>query len=453
VVLMNYKEQVKFLRERDSGFAGAVELLKSLRRSSSVVVFSHHDVDGIASAFILQRLCRRLGAKVVVKLPEGFRLLAEELETAVRGTVDLLLISDKGTFASYDDFFRKAENVLILDHHPLDGRPTRCTVFNPAPEYPVGTATALLCHMLATQLGPTDEHDDLVALIGCRGDAVFDPVENRCDDFARPFVERARQLFPRLFRTRLGCPTMYDLVDRRRTALVNQITEAAYAGTLAHYYEAETRGGAYGPELVFTFLNDLARRGENPAEFRSLDDVLGKLPAGAIISRTLQRFYLDWELLSGRVQSPVFLGEVQGVGVYLAFAKEAPSMQSAPFPAILPHVAATQLEPLKRAFGHEETAIIVFCPKEIGVQVSMRGGGGVINCGQFCSRLAERLRRLFPPGTGIEGGGHVAAAEFFAGKSVPIYAVMRELLWMAEELFQQGSGSSGGQEPSVKVME
>ncbi|MEM4187944.1 MAG: DHH family phosphoesterase, partial [Candidatus Hadarchaeum sp.] len=225
---MNYREQLQLLQERDSGFAKAVELIKELsrQRELKVINFSHHDLDGVASAFLLRRMFLQLGAKVAVKMPERFRLLEEDLGFVSKGKFDLLVISDKGTFASYGDFSEKVENILIIDHHTTHGNPKGAVVFNPSVERHVPTSASLMCHMLATQLSPTDEFDDFVALIGCRADFTFDPVERRCAEFVQPFVERSMRMFPQLFKTRLGDPTMYDLVDRRRTALINQIAEA-----------------------------------------------------------------------------------------------------------------------------------------------------------------------------------------------------------------------------------
>ncbi|MFH1821423.1 MAG: DHH family phosphoesterase [Methanobacteriota archaeon] len=441
---MYYDEQVRFLFEADSGFASAVKLLEKLgqRKRLRILHFSHHDTDGIASAFIMQRLLRhRFGAEVVVKMPIQFRLSEGDLVEALKGKVDfdLLLLTDKGTFSYYDDFFGKVGNVLIIDHHMLDGRPQKCTVFNPSSERSVPTAASLLCHMIATKFGSTSDHDDFVALMGCRGDFALDPVEKTCAEFARPFIERSMKKFPHFFKVRLGRPTMYDTVDRRRTALVNQIVEVVHAGSLAHFYEKDLDiRVSSGPELVYNYLMHLAERDVRPADFRNIDDLLGNVPKGNILASVLKRYRSDWDVLNGRVQSTTFLGELQGVGVYLFFAREVLPMQVAPFSAILPFVASTQLEPLKRAFGHKETMIVLFCPKERGIQISMRGGGEYIDCGAICFQLAERLRRLYPGHDGIEGGGHASAAECFADKPVPMYSVMQELISMIKELTELG---------------
>lgn len=438
---MTYEAQIQQLFETNPGFPAAVGLIEKLGKLKRprVLVFSHHDLDGIASAFILQRLLKRyINVEVVLKLPPHFKLWEEALLDTLKeeGKFDLLLLADKGTFAYYDDFLKHVGQVLIIDHHQLDGRPDMCVVFNPTIETSeYAAAASLLCHMLATKLGPTDIYDDFAALVGCRGDFAFDPVQRTCVDFARPFIEWVTEKFPPAFEVKLDRPTMYELVDRDRTALVNQIGEVLHAGCLAHLYN-QTLGinVTYGPELVYDFLLELAEREDSPTKFRTVKDMLGMKPKGQILSRIFEQYKSDWGLLSGRAENAVFLGEMRGVGVYMIFAREADAMQEAPFPAILPFVASTRMDALKRMGGHPHSMIIVFCPKKRGIHISMRGGGGMINCGSMCSQLAARLQNLYPDNIGIGGGGHDRAAECLADKPVPMYAVMQELLLMVQEM-------------------
>jgi hypothetical protein len=437
---MRYEEQVRHLFETEPGFASAIDLFEKLKevKRPRVLNFSHHDLDGITSAFIVRRLLERhLNAEVVTKLPPYFKLREEEFWETLEGEdrFDLLLITDKGTFGYYDDFLKHIERVLVIDHHPLDGRPKHCTVVNPSAERSVPAAASLICHMLATKLGLTDDYDDFAALIGCRGDFVFDPVRKTSADFAKPFIEREKERFRRAFEIRPENPTMYDLVDRDRTALINQIGEVLHAGCLAHLYnQALGIDVSYGPELVFDFLLEVAKRGERLAEFCTITDVLGHMPKGQMLSRVFEQYKSDWNMLNRRAENTVFLDEIRGVGIYLLFAKEAPEMQVAQFPAILPFVALTRLDGLKLAGGHPHVMMIIFCPKERGVHISMRGGDGVLDCGAMCSQLASHLRELYPEQEGIGGGGHDRAAECMVDKPVPMYAVMHELLALVQEM-------------------
>ncbi len=448
---MSYEEQVQRLFETDPGFASAVGLLEKLNelKRPRVLNFSHHDLDGITSAFIVRRLLERyLDAEVVTKLPPYFKLWEEALGETLEGegSFDLLLLTDKGMFGYYDDFLKYIERVLIIDHHPPDGRPKRCTVVNPSADRSVPAAASLVCHMLATKLGPTDDYDDFAALIGCRGDFTFDPVQKTSVEFVRPFIERAREKFARAFEIRLEHPTMFDLVGSDRTVLINQIGEVLHAGCLAHLYN-QTLGIdiSYGPELVFDFLLEVAKRGDRPAEFRTIADVLGRMQKGQMLSRVFEQYKSDWKLLSKRAENTVFLDEVRGVGIYMLFAEEAPAMRVAQFPAILPFVASTRLDGLKLAGDHSHVIMIIFCPKERGVHISMRGGGGALDCGAMCSQLAGHLQELYPEREGIGGGGHDRAAECIVDKPVPMYAVMHELLALVQEMGRLAKALESGE--------
>lgn len=441
---MSYEEQVQQLFGTDPGFASTVGLLEKLNelKRPRVLNFSHHDLDGVASAFIVRRLLERyLDAEVVTKLPPHFKLLEEALRETLEGEgrFDLLLLTDKGTFGYYDDFLKYIGQVLIIDHHPLDGKPNQCTVFNPSADRPVPAATSLLCHMLANKLDPTDDYDDFAALVGCRGDFAFDPMQKTSVDFVRPFIERAMEKFTHAFEIKLERPTMFDLVDRNRTVLINQIGEVLHVGCLAHLYnQALGVDIPYGPELVFDFLLELAKRRDSPAEFRTIADVLERMPKGQMLSLVFEQYKSDWNILSRRTENTVFLDEIRGVGIYMLFAEEAPAMRAAQFPAILPFVASTRLNELKLAGGHPHVMVIIFCPKERGAHISMRGSGGVLDCGAMCSQLASHLREMYPEREGIEGGGHVRAAECVAEKPVPMYAVMHKLLALVQEMGRPG---------------
>lgn len=120
-------------------------------------------------------------------------------------------------------------------------------------------------------------------------------------------------------------------------------------------------------------------------------------------------------------------------------------MRAAQFPAILPFVASTRLNELKLAGGHPHVMVIIFCPKERGAHISMRGSGGVLDCGAMCSQLASHLRELYPEQEGIGGGGHDRAAECVVDKSVPMYAVMHGLLALVQEMSRIAKALKSGE--------
>jgi len=436
---MTYLEQIEELYEKNPGFSAVVETIQRLKKNPRILNFSHHDLDGISSAFILKRLFeRKLGAKMVIRMPQHFKLWEETLVETLKqeGKFDLLVISDKGTFEYYDELLKHIDPIVIIDHHQLDGKPKNCVLFNPtvqSSEY--ASAASLLCHMVAKKMGVADVYDDFAALVGCRGDFAFDPVGKTVSEFARPFLEKAREDFPNLLEVRGGRPTMYDIVDRSRTALINQLGEVLQVGTIAHFYKDQLKIDVNsGPRLVLDFLLELIQSGTNPKEIRGVKDFLGDGPKGLVLGKVFDQYKEDWKVLESRSEHTVYLGEVRGVGIYLIFAREVKAMEGAPFPAILPFVASTRLEALKRKGGHPHAAVIVFCPKERGIHISMRGGGGIINCGKICFEIARRLQARYPDHKGIGGGGHARASELLADKPTPMYAVMHEVLLTVEEL-------------------
>lgn len=437
---MSYDEKIQTLYETVPGFAATIGVIERLsKKSPRILNFSHHDLDGIASAFILKRVFEKYtGATVVTKMPAYFKLWEDALVETLQeeGDFDLLLISDKGTFSYYDDLLKHVKEILIIDHHQLDGKPKKCTVFNPTIETSeYASAASLLSHMISRKLGLSEAIDDFAALIGCRGDFAFDAVEKTVSEFAKPFIDMIKQQFPETFDVKAGRPTMYDLVDRKRTALVNQISEVLQVGTLAHLYSG-TLGldVKSGPRLVYDFLLELVESGKDLSKVTSAESFLGEGPNGKILSKVFDQFKMDWELLDRRSDNSVFLGEVRGIGIYLIFSREVETMDGAPFPAILPFVASTKTESMKRSGGHAHAMVVVFCPKQKGIHISMRGGGGVLNCGKMCFDLARRLQEIYPQNKGIGGGGHAKAAELLADKPTPMYAVMHELILMVDEM-------------------
>jgi hypothetical protein len=199
----------------------------------------------------------------------------------------------------------------------------------------------------------------------------------------------------------------------------------------------------YGPGFVFEILSAFLSKRVKVEKFRSLSDFMGSLLDQKKLASVFEYYKRDWDLLSRRAENAsVLLGEINGVGIYILFAKEATAMHGAPFPALLPYVASARLEPLKRESGYPHTMVIVFCPKDRGVHISMRGGGGLVGCGAMCSELANRLQKLYPEQGGIGGGGHDRAAECVVDRPVPMYAVMHELLMLIEEMVKKSKGTS-----------
>lgn len=437
--MIQYAEQVKNLVKKYEGFAETCKKLSSLKdESAKILHFSHHDLDGVTSATILRKIFEKyLDSEVCLKIPTGFRLEPGELDEALKeDEYDTLIISDKGTFSYYDKFTKKFENVIIIDHHLKDGMPQECTIFNPSAETEVGTSTSILAHMLSTYFDISDDYDDFIALLGGRGDYVITPETDNLSDFVKPFVKSVKKNFDHLFEEVKGRPTFYDTKNRDSTTLLNQIAEVLHVSTLSHLYSSESEliEIKQGSRLVVETLTEFARE-RKELDFGNLDEFISILPESEQISTVFELFKRDWSLLENRVDNSLFVEEVDGIGLYLIFAREVPAMEEVNFPAILPFVASSRLEDFKEKRDHKAALAIVFCPKKIGTHISMRGGGGILSCDAMCRELVRRIQKIRPQSKGdVGGGGHEMAAECVAGKEIKLYVVMKELIFMLEEL-------------------
>jgi len=427
---MIYGELVSRLREGQD-FQRTVELLDDLGKRFRALNFSHNDVDGVCCAFLIKRTLERFfGAEVVSVMPPSFMLTVEEVREIVNrtGDFDLLVISDKGTFGSYDRMTGVIKRVLVIDHHQPQGYPDRCTVLNPKAETgKFMPASALVCHLLMSMLGKPDDVDDLVAAIGCRGDLAFDIVDGFCDEMAEPFMQMVREKFPVLFEPVEDEPTIFDRAGRRKTSLISQMAEAVHAGTLAHLYAEEIGEVGYGPDLVLNLFEEIVG-GRPPA---SLEEFLSG-ETGRVIMSVYKKFREDCTRLEDRVKDPIFLGKIGKTEVLLVFARELKRAAKTTFSAILPFVAFSHI----RGSGRSNWVLIVFCPKDAGTQISMRAEGTEIDCASFLSELARRLASRYR-GERIGGGGHKEAAGFFAPPSVPVYAVLHEMVFLLEEMLTE----------------
>ncbi|MEM1689142.1 MAG: DHH family phosphoesterase [Candidatus Hadarchaeales archaeon] len=431
---MNYFEQVERLYRENSDFKHAIETIKGLGKKSKVLNFSHNDVDGVCSAFLLKRMLKKYGGiETISVMPPDFKLTKKDVESfGKEGRFDLLIVSDKGTFEDYDEICEIASDVLIIDHHQPQGMPKICKVFNPRSdnkEY--AAATTLLCHMIMTKLGISGEIEDFICAMGCRGDFAFDVVSGKCQPFARPFLEYVRPKIPEIFEIVKEKPTMFDTEDRTKTAILHKITEIVHAGTLAHLYSEDfVLDIPYGPDLVLNFFIELSETGKYP---KNVEEFLST-KSGKLIGEVYEKFQNDWKILEKRVKNPIHLGKVGNASIYLIFAREIRRAEQTAFSAILPFVAFAHMNEFKKE--GEETVIIVFCPKKIGTHISMRTDGKIINCGEFLARLAEKLRKRYP-NEKISGGGHANAAGFFASSGVSMYKVLQELVSLTEEILTE----------------
>lgn len=119
-----------------TGFDKAKDiLLKAIKKGEKVTVVADYDVDGVMSAFIMDRTLKFLGADYTIRIPkrftEGYGLnesIIDEIPSGVLITVD----NGIAAFSSIEKAKEKGLKVIILDHHlPVGAIPNADVVIDP----------------------------------------------------------------------------------------------------------------------------------------------------------------------------------------------------------------------------------------------------------------------------------------------------------------------------------
>jgi len=443
-----YAEWVHENLKSDPNFAEVVSTLKSLEEDGRALVVSHHDVDGVACSATLKRALEEVGVQVSCLFPKGFKVDVEEVGRQIGGgRLDVIIVSDRGTFRDYDGLKEYADEVVVIDHHPADGIPERCVWYNPSAFEDVPTAAALLCHMAVTALGLNDEYVDFYAALGGRGDFTFDPVTGRCDEFSKPFFEHVRERFPNLFRPFEGRPTRYDVDDRGRTTLINQIAEAVNALCFAHSYSerSDVVRDVYGPNVALEALLEMPSRGVSVRALSSLEEWIDSTPNPKLVREVLRHYFSDWEESMRYMENMMRLRVVGDVAVYVVFGRGVP---------LMPLTAAVKMRELMRAHGDREALMFAVNEKHGEVHVSARGTWRGIHCGRLMKTLSRRLSAKYDVREGVSGGGHSMAGECHVEPGRVRYErVLEELTNMLDEMeYVDSAWRRGFLGPSVRKM-
>lgn len=129
-------------------------ILAAMRQGERVAVYGDFDCDGIPGSALLFDTFRKIGYEdVEVYIPhrdrEGYGFHAAAIDTLAERGVRLIITVDVGTvaFAGVDHAKSKGINVIVTDHHEIQGVLPDCIVINPKREpYPFkdlcGAATA-----------------------------------------------------------------------------------------------------------------------------------------------------------------------------------------------------------------------------------------------------------------------------------------------------------------------
>ena len=110
---------------------------QALRRSEPIAVHGDYDADGITATFLLVSVLEELGADVRWRLPnrfsEGYGVSEAAVDELGEAGVKLLITVDCGINARAEVARAQAlgMDVIVTDHHELEGEPPACVVVTP----------------------------------------------------------------------------------------------------------------------------------------------------------------------------------------------------------------------------------------------------------------------------------------------------------------------------------
>lgn len=143
---------------------GAQRILKAVKNKEGVVFFSDGDVDGIASAVILEEALKELGWKtqfvyIVNREKEGYGLSLKAVDFLQSYAPGLFILLDCGitNFESVKEAQKKGFETIIIDHHEVVGSlPPAEIIIDPKQKedpYPFKYfSTGGLCYLLAKEI-------------------------------------------------------------------------------------------------------------------------------------------------------------------------------------------------------------------------------------------------------------------------------------------------------------
>jgi len=427
-----YGEWVKEVAAESEQFQVIQRMMKGLSASGGRVLhFSHHDLDGAASAAIIKLGLEELGIKVCSRLPTGFQLSPSDLLQGLKecGPVEAVLVTDRGSDEVFDALTQIHGKIILLDHHPSRNPSKRCLLYNPSLSNGDQTAASHLCHMLVTSLGVSSIYLDFYALLGCRADFAFDPVTGERGNFVEPFIEHAEEVLPNLFQVFKGRPTRYDLVFRDRTTRINQLAEVLNASCFAHTYSGRSPKipNIYGPTLCLQILRRASeeRWALQEMRFTDLDDWFQGFSGGGILSEIYRLYLEDWERAMREVEKLVKIGTAGGTSMYFVMGREMP---------LMPLAASVKIHELKESEG-QEILILVFHEGSNGANISARGTGQKIHCGFLLNTLAKMIVKSYGFSESVSGGGHARASEcIISTPEIKSEKIMEELMRLIQDI-------------------
>lgn len=115
----------------------AKRILAGILAGEAVCIYGDYDADGVCSISLLLEILRKLGAQVSYYIPsrfeEGYGLNKEALRGIRERGADLVITVDCGSnsFAEVEYAKEIGLDVIVTDHHNLDGKAAACLLINP----------------------------------------------------------------------------------------------------------------------------------------------------------------------------------------------------------------------------------------------------------------------------------------------------------------------------------
>ena len=422
---MNYKIFVDEQINKSAGLRLIIEKIKSIK-NKKCLVFVHDDPDGLTSGVIIKRIIQKCGGKVVLRVPETMELEKFRIENELKiSNYDILFIVDKATMDYYNEYPELIKDVIVIDHHPLIGKfPDKCIVFNPSiPEYTF-CSCSLLCNIIAEAVGLRDDFCDFQALLGMKCDWAIEPATEFVAPFCQIFYDEAKQKFKNILTKISDRPTMFEVSQREKTTLLNQIGEFFFAlsgGGFQYFYNDRIPELKNQPEFCFEMLDSL-----NVKDYENFSDFLDALKERKLSEKIYKCFLDDWQKAMSMFDNSFLIDEYEGVKIYFFIGENVP---------LMPMAGSVKLY----EFGGPASFIMVnWQGKEKGVHISFRANTDKIHWGNFSAKLTERITSKFGHKGEISGGGHIRASEFRTRTSgLSLSKVLKEFFALFEEIINK----------------
>lgn len=400
-------------------------------RGKRVLIYSHDDPDGIASALIFTEILKALNIEYELLIPETMELEEERLRSDLKkGNFEAVFVLDKATMGYYDDYHKIIENFFVIDHHPLIGKKIEnIIVINPQlyGEYKTCSCSHLV-HMLYTLFNFKDILIDFYNLTGLKGDWAIEPATDYYSPYVKSFIDEVKSDFLRFFEKIEDEPTLFEVKQREKTTLLNQITEIIFAvsgGGFQYFYnERDTvLKDIYQPVFIFEKLRDISS--EDILKIKNRDDFI-KVLGDSRVDVIWKFFKSDWKMVEGYFDNCIYIKTIKDTDLYMFSGNRIP---------LMPFVGSVKLHELPFVKGKEKLIVMANNMFEDGVHFSFRATNSNIHCGDLAHKLVKKLLEEYNYPQYITGGGHPFAAEARTRRAgVPVETIFKKFFEILEEM-------------------